>query len=174
MSGFQQALPIVLGFEGGISNDPHDRGGLTNHGITQVVYDGWRRTGRVPIRPVSEITREEVEAIYYREYWLGGRCDSVPWPLALAHFDACVNHGQGNAWRLMQKALGVAEDGVPGGQTYAALRRADYRDLAWKWTEARAVFYAGIVRNRPDQSRFLAGWLRNRVLGLHRAMLGAV
>ena len=36
---FQQALRLVLADEGGVSNHPADRGGLTNKGITQATYD---------------------------------------------------------------------------------------------------------------------------------------
>lgn len=173
MSGFTQALPVILAAEGGYVNDPLDRGGATNFGITQATYDGWRQTGRLPTRSVREITHEEVEAIYHQRFWVAGRCDSLPWPLSLAHFDACVNHGPGNAWRLMQKALGVQQDGVPGQQTYAAIQRADQEDLVWSWLQARSDFYVKIVQNRPDQIRFLRGWLNQRVLGLHRAMRAA-
>ena len=43
MSGFVQALPVVLRFEGGYADHPNDPGGATNKGITQAVFDAYRR-----------------------------------------------------------------------------------------------------------------------------------
>ena len=41
---FVAALPFVLRWEGGFVNHPKDPGGATNKGITQAVYDNWRRS----------------------------------------------------------------------------------------------------------------------------------
>ena len=62
MSGFAQALPVILKHEGGYVTDPVDRGGATNFGVTQATYDAWRASVREKVRPVKEITTDEVEA----------------------------------------------------------------------------------------------------------------
>lgn len=41
-SGFTRAITFILKWEGGFSDDPDDRGGRTNKGVTQKVYDTWR------------------------------------------------------------------------------------------------------------------------------------
>ena len=41
---FDKCLSFVLVHEGGYSADPHDPGGATNKGVTQAVYDGWRKS----------------------------------------------------------------------------------------------------------------------------------
>jgi lysozyme family protein len=170
VSGFAQALPVILRAEGGYVDDPLDRGGATHYGVTTATYDAWRRSKGLPVRPVRQIERGEVEAIYHEQYWVAGRCDALPWPLSLAHFDACVNHGPRNAWRIMQRALRVQDDGVPGPRTFAALQAANPDALTWAWLEARTDFYLRIVGSNPPQQRFLRGWLLHRVLGLHREM----
>ena len=47
-----------------------DRGGATNHGITQATYDAWRALHSRPSRSVRGIEHGEAEAIYceYCEY----------------------------------------------------------------------------------------------------------
>lgn len=169
MSGFAQALPVVLKFEGGYVNDPVDRGGATNKGITQTTYNAWRKDHGEAPRPVKLIEEAEVQAIYHARYWVAAKCDAVPWPLSVGHFDAAVNHGVANAWRIMQRALGVADDGKPGPITMHALQLANPPDLKWEWLKARAGFYARIVQGNPPQSKFLRGWM-NRVIDVHREM----
>jgi lysozyme family protein len=169
VSGFLRALPFVLRVEGGLSDHAADRGGKTKHGITQATYDAWREGTGQTKRSVSEVTAEEVQAIYHKEYWLAARCDSLPWPLSLAHFDASVNHGPETAWRIMQRALGVKDDGQPGPVTMQAAYAANVESLTWRWLKERAAFYANIVKAKPGQAVFLKGWL-NRLFDLHREM----
>lgn len=169
MAGFNRALTFVLGVEGGWSNHPLDKGGATNHGVTQALFDSWRAsTGQVK-KPVADITSEEVDAVYHSQFWVAGKCDAFPWPLSLAHFDACVNHGPGNAWIIMQKALGVKADGIPGAITMQAVYAMDAEITIWRYLRERMAFYVGIVKAKPNQITFLKGWL-NRLFDLHQEM----
>lgn len=43
---FEPALKAVLVHEGGFSNHPADTGGATMKGVTQRVYDGFRKRRR--------------------------------------------------------------------------------------------------------------------------------
>ena len=48
-SRFAASLPFILRWEGGFVDHPADRGGATNKGVTQRVYDAWRaRQGQAP------------------------------------------------------------------------------------------------------------------------------
>ena len=110
--------------EGGYTDDPSDHGGATNKGITQREYAEWLRLNHLPKRKVADILNVDVREIYWSEYWLAGRCDRMPWPLCLAHFDACVNVGVGQAAKFLQRALGCKDDGAIGPRMLAALRGA--------------------------------------------------
>lgn len=165
MSGFFRALPVVLEAEGGLSDDPDDRGGLTNHGVTQETYDRWRKLAGEPLRSVEKIDPEEIQAVYHQLYWIPGKCDALPWPASLLHFDACVNHGVGAAAALLQRAVGVEDDGVIGPVTLGAV--AAHTDLVDAMLWERLAYYSKIAA-KPRQSKFLRGWL-NRVLKLRRA-----
>lgn len=66
-------------------------------GVTQGVYDRWRASQGLPAQSVRHITRAEVEAIYWSNYWLKSGCDQLPPALAFVIFDVSVNHGVGRA-----------------------------------------------------------------------------
>lgn len=166
MSGFMQALPFVLEMEGGFVDHPADPGGATNCGVTQATYDRWRQSQGAPARTVREITPAEVQAIYHRDYWLAGKCDGLPWPVSLCHFDACVNHGVRAATKLLQRAAGVADDGVHGPRTQAAIEAAGLTTLYARWYAARLRLYYDICQGRPASRTFLLGWVR-RMVHLH-------
>jgi lysozyme family protein len=159
---FKDILPIVLRHEGGFVNDPLDRGGATNKGIIQRTYDAWRRSKDQPIRPVKEITDEEVEAIYYSNYWLDGLCDRMPIALGTVHFDFAVNAGVGQAFRTLQRIIGTTVDGQFGPKSFQALGEAiRTRGLLWlvnEYSDERVAFYISITERRPENLRFLRGW----------------
>lgn len=158
MSGFAQALPVVLGVEGGYADVEHDRGGRTNHGVTEAVFHDYLRSVGAPIRPVRDIRMDEVEAIYHRDYWTAAMCDALPWPVSLAVFDAAVNHGVWRAKRLLQEALCVKVDGIIGPVTLAAAEAADPRRLVNDLLWLRVALYRELAED-PSQLVFLRGWL---------------
>jgi len=166
---FDEALQLTLGYEGGISNDKADRGGLTQAGITQRTYDAWRRVRRLPLRAVTLIEPEEVRTIYFQLYWLAAHCDELPGQLAKCVFDASVNHGPTRAIRLLQLSIGITDDGQFGPQTRRALEHADENATITIYLDAREDFYADIIEADPTQVRFKDGW-RNRVIALRAAL----
>lgn len=85
MSFFPQAFAIVVGEEGDYSNDPKDPGGETRWGISKRAY---------PHLDIAQLTLEEAQAIYLRDYWTPCGCDAMSWERALCAFDCAVNQGQ--------------------------------------------------------------------------------
>ena len=162
---FDTALKFVLAREGGKVDDPHDRGGRTNQGVTQKVYDAYREAHDLPPGDVWDILPAEVAAIYRAGYWDAVRgddlCAASP-EIALAVFDCAVNSGPGRAIRHLQTALGVTADGGFGPKTLEALHLAaaqGYPRILSRMLAARDVFYRRIVTGDPSQARFLKGWL---------------
>jgi lysozyme family protein len=160
---FQRALAFVLKAEGGYTNHPSDRGGPTNKGILQREYDQYRRDNGLPSADVRDILNAEVEDIYLHDYWLAGRCDRMPWPVSLAHFDACVNVGVAQAAKFLQRIVGTRDDGVVGPLTLAALTSAlecaSPGALAGRLARQRVPFYRHLAKRDPEQRVFLSGWL---------------
>jgi len=120
-SNFEEALKLVLVHEGGFVNHPRDPGGATNRGVTQAVYDAYRKTRGRPVQSVKFITDDEVRAIYKFQYWDRVQGDFLPRGLDYAVFDFAVNSGVGRASKYLQAVLGVAQDGVIGAKTLAAI-----------------------------------------------------
>lgn len=81
---FARALGWVLKEEGGYANNPNDRGGETNFGISKGAY---------PDLDIKALTIRDAIAIYRRDYWLPSGASTLPWPSCLAVFDGAVQHG---------------------------------------------------------------------------------
>jgi lysozyme family protein len=158
---FEKALKRILKHEGGYVNDPLDSGGRTNLGVTQRVWEEF--VGH----PVSEsdmraLTPEIIAPMYKMKYWNSSYCEVLPKGLDYVVFDFAVNAGTGRSVKTLQQAIGCVADGVIGPKTMAAINDAEPKDLIAKFSDARADFYQGIVTRKPDQARFIKGWL-NRV-----------
>lgn len=157
---YQDALALVLKFEGGYVNDPDDPGGETNKGIIKTVYDKYRQQKNLPVRSVRDITEEEVGDIYAANYWDAGKCGQLPPRLAVVHFDSCVNVGVTQAAKFLQRSLGVKDDGKVGSDTLSAARLADENKVVIVYLEKRRAFYRYLADSKPKLVKFLKGWLK--------------
>lgn len=156
---FAASLAFVLEREGGFVNDPADRGGATKYGITRATLA--RARGKpVSAEDVRALRITEAARIYELNYWSASGCPGInDERLALCVFDAAVNHGPAKAIKLLQKALGITEDGVFGPLTLKAVHVSDPRRVVADYLELRAAFFRRIVENDPTQLKFLKGWL---------------
>ena len=111
---FAVAFDLLIGHEGVYSDNPHDPGGETKYGISKRSY---------PAVDIKSLTLADAKALYFRDFWTRAQCDKLPPILAFAVFDAAVNSGIGQAIRWLQRAVGVADDGVIGPLTLAAIQR---------------------------------------------------
>lgn len=155
----EQFITDILAREGGYVDDPADRGGATNFGITQAVYEDWK--GRsVTKEEIRNMPRSDARQIYEAQYvqpWMF----AIDWTRIFEHLlDMGVNHGIGGASRILQRALKVKADGQVGPMTKAAFMDADKSYLPNRLIAERAIYYAQIVESNPTQSRFIEGWIR--------------
>ena len=157
---FLRALAFTTSpeIEGGYSNHPQDRGGPTNHGITQRTYDNWRTTTGKEKRMVDLIDDYEVSAIYHDDYWVPCNCEQLPEPLSIAVFDMAVNSGTWNAKLTLQRALNVKADGIIGPVTLRAAKATP--NVTLRFLEKRGAFIQEILYARPGQVAFLEGWIK--------------
>ena len=167
---FVAALPFVLRWEGGFVNHPKDPGGATNKGITQAVYDDWRRSQGAATQSVQLITDADVQAIYEKQYWLPAHSQELQTPLDLVQFDTAVNMGVGRAVRFLQHCAGCSVDGAYGKNTADAVAACDQGQAVIEYCNARESYYRTLADKNPDLAVFLKGWL-NRVNAL-RAQAG--
>lgn len=156
---FEYAFHRVLIAEGGLSNDKDDHGFITNKGITQIAYDHYRFRHGLSQQSVTAITNDEIRSIYYDDYWLAGRCDALPKYIDIFHFDTCVNNGDFQAAKLLQRALGVQEDGNIGPLTLRWVNDMPPRTLLYNYARARMSFDIKLAEKDPTQIKFVAGWI---------------
>lgn len=158
MSEFQRALEKVLVHEGGFVDHPKDPGGATNFGITQGVYNTYRRATGLKQQSVKLISTSERDAIYRTRYWALVKGDSLPPGVSYVVFDGAVNSGVAQSVKWLQRALGsVKVDGVIGQETIEAVRRLNDHDvLIAKIIDRRMAF----LRALKTWSTFGKGWKR--------------
>lgn len=142
---FKQGLKFVLKWEGGYVNNPNDKGGATNKGITQNTYNSWLKSQGKAGKDVRNITDSEVEQIYYKNYWLAAGCDKMSKDFALLAFDTAVNMGVSRVNEFMKAAQWLYPD------KYILARAEKYNEFA----------------NVTSQRGFLHGWL-NRLFDLKK------
>lgn len=147
-SAFDRAFARTIGHEGGYVDDPRDPGGRTKFGISQRAY---------PHEDIASMTVERAKLIYVRDYWQSCRCQDMPDVVAAEVFDAAVNCGTAQAKRWVQRAAGVADDGVIGPITIDAIRAdPDPSALAARVLGHRLAFHADL----STWPTFGRGWAR--------------
>ncbi|TPJ97636.1 N-acetylmuramidase [Mesorhizobium sp. B2-5-9] len=128
----KESLARVLVHEGGFVNLKADPGGPTNKGVTQRVYDGYRKSKGLTPRSVKGITSQEVADVYHRQYWMAVKGDDLPAGVDYVVFDGAVNSGPGQSIKWLQRALGPLYkggiDGIMGVGTIAAVNAVNNHD----------------------------------------------
>jgi lysozyme family protein len=151
---FQRSLARVLIHEGGYANNPKDPGGATMRGVTQRVYDAYRaKLGQAP-RPVRQIDDAELQSIYRRNYWNVVKGDALPPGVSYVVFDGAVNSGPTQAIKWLQRALGVADDGIIGPATLNAAMNANAAELIDQISYQRLAF----LKRLSTWGTFGKGW----------------
>lgn len=153
---FEKIIKDVIEHEGGYVDDPDDRGGETKYGISKKWY---------PELNIKDLTMEDAINIYYNDYWIPSKAESLPKEIRSTYFDMCVNMGQGQAVKILQEAINskktakIEEDGVIGSITInSAVKVSKKRLQAY-----RCKFYANLVSMRPSQEKFYYGWFKRAI-----------
>lgn len=171
---FPQSLQLVLAHEGGFVNHPADPGGATNKGVTQGVYDTYRKSIGEKPRSVKSITKAEVEDIYRNQYWGKIDGDALPAGIDYAVFDYAVNSGVGKAVKDLQRTLrgwsnrlgevaSIRVDGIMGQATIAAAIAAANEDEC-AFIESLCDRRMTFLKSLKTYKTFGKGWKR-RVMG---------
>ena len=144
-NNFPKCLEVILKSEGGYVNDPHDRGGETNMGISKRAF---------PDVDIKNLTKEHASAIYKKYYWDKVQGDGLPSGLDLVVFDSAVNSGPAQAVKWLQRSIGVKDDGVLGPITIMALQKANKASVIDKFLDQRLTF----LKSLSTWSRYGKGW----------------
>jgi len=162
MAEIKKLSPIVAKWEAGFVNDPTDKGGATNMGITigtwrQIGYDK-TGDGIIDIKDIRALDEHDFSAVLkiYWNRWQANRL--INQSVANLLVDWVFTSG---SWgiKIPQRILGLKEDGVVGPATLKAVNSVNQKELFEKIFEARKNFFIDIVKNNPSQKRFIKGWL---------------
>ncbi len=95
---FERAVKRVLKDEGGLVDDPDDRGGATNFGISSRAH---------PDVNVKKLTKDKAKQLYRERYWDAIGADNLSEEVRELAFDSAVQHGVGWVKEALQE---VGED----------------------------------------------------------------
>jgi len=156
-----EVIDSLIRREGGYVDNPSDRGGPTNFGITAAELGQWRNLGRRATRDeVSGLKEVEARAIYRSDYVeRPGFSQIADEPLRELLVDCAVNHQPERAVKWLQAALGVKVDGWFGPKTLAAVRASYSWAVYYGVLATRARFYGYIISHNHSQAVFAAGWM---------------
>ncbi len=163
MAKVELLAPTIFKWEGGFVDDPLDRGGATNKGVTlstwkQCGYDK-DGDGDIDVEDIKKLTLSDATIVLKKYYWDRWRADQIN-NQSVANILVDWVWGSGvHGIKIPQRILGVESDGVVGPKTIQALNSLDQSELFKRIWIARKDFLNGIVQRNPSQQRFIKGWL---------------
>ena len=134
VNNFPQCFELLLGNEGGYSNNSSDPGGETMWGVTARVARKWGYKGEMRALPKTtamEIAREE--------YWLPYHCDLFPAAIAFQLFDTVYNGGYPVKW-----LQSIANTTAVGSGLASALSVMNVWEVVAKFNALRLSYLASL------------------------------
>lgn len=185
-------LPFILKWEGGFVNDPTDKGGATNKGVTigtwrQVGYDK-DGDGDIDVDDLKLLTVEDVrDRVLKPHYWDRWKADQIEDQRVANILVDWVWASGSHGIKIPQRILGVVVDNQVGPNTLLAVNRRYNPNVLFDMLyNARVDFIEGIVNRSVEayeekigrqatekellkntQKRFRNGWL-NRLESLKK------
>lgn len=144
---FNDAMPLIIEFEGGYVADPRDPGGETNFGISKRAY---------PKEDIKNLTLERAYEIYKRDYWDAVKADDLPAPIRFPVFDMAINSGVRQAIKTLQKSVDAVQDGILGPNTLKAVGAVAPQRLVSTFSGNRLLFLTSLT----TFSTFGRGWTK--------------
>ena len=161
MAQAQLLKPFILKWEGGFVNDPLDKGGATNKGITIGTFRQFFGKDAT-VEQLKRITDDQWLHIFKSGYWDRWKADNITNQSVADILVDWVWASGVHGIKIPQRVLGVVDDGVVGEKTLASLNSQNPAEFFERIRAERIKFVEDIVRRNPTQGRFLKGWL-NRI-----------
>ena len=155
MSVFDTIFERLMLHEGGYVNHPNDPGGETMYGVTKRVAQAHGYFG-----DMRKLPKSTAKAITEKSYYKAVKGDQLDRLIAWQLTDAAYNHGNRQAVKFLQRAVGVTDDGLIGPRTLAAVAEMDKNDVVFLFLAERLEFFT----NLRIWQTFGKGWAR-RIVG---------
>lgn len=170
MANAKNITPFIRKWEGEYGNDPDDSGGETRKGIT---YTTWKSVFGDTHERFMAMSDEDWNEVYVRLFWSkiqGDKIDSQIVANAVADWAWCS--GVKAAVKNLQEAcnrLGanLQVDGAMGAKTLQAVNVLHDINLFKSIDAEHRDFLTDICEARPQNAKFLKGWI-NRVNDLNK------
>lgn len=186
---FALAHQFTARWEGGLTDHPQDRGGITAYGASLAFVsdmaatpDGIKFLKSIGVKPlpvcrqtILALSRAQAAAMFEREFWQTLNLSAFHPAVGAAIYDAAVNCGPVRGVKFAQEGANESRDsrlvcdGILGPLTKNALAEPDSA-LLTAICSRRRNYCLSIARNQPPQKVFLQGWL-NRVNDLEKFIL---
>lgn len=162
---YNDAMVRVYEDEGGYSNDAGDPGGPTKYGIT--IHDArmyWKPNATA--QDVKNMPKSVAADIYNKHYAAPVHYDELPAGVDYAVFDYGINSGVSRGIKVLQRVVGVKDDGVMGPATLAAVNKKSPFDTVNRIYDERLRF----LKSLRTWSIFGKGWGRRVATGRAAAL----
>lgn len=166
MSAFDFAVAVLLRQEGGLVDDPHDEGGLTNFGISFRFYKTiYPNATQDDLRVLN---KDDAINFYQKHFWDESKWSEITSQLVTNQaFDMHVSMGLAPAIKILQRASysvygqnqKILDDGIFGDSTLFFINSCRTLDLLIAIRSERAGYYREIVARNPHHQVHLEGWL---------------
>ena len=149
MADIKKYFPKVLKWEGGFVQDPLDKGGATNMGVTISTFQNMgfdnNHDGKIDIADLKLETPEEAMQICKKLFWNRWQGDLIK---SQSVAESLVEWIWGSGvWgiKIPQRIMGLTDDGIVGPKTLAAVNAQDACVFHEKLRMAKLSFVDGLV-----------------------------
>jgi lysozyme family protein len=163
--GFQAALNFVWQFDGLRHDAAPGEKFTTSYGVTEMTWAQARAQGIVN-KPIEDATQDDCANILRVLFWNACHCSDLDQGVALMVFNDAMVCGVGHGVRLLQRIVGVPEDGVCGPTTLRATNSVRPRGLIQSLHDADETYFAALAK----APLFLKGWDRREDAAMTAAL----
>jgi lysozyme family protein len=182
MANYQNIIPFILKWEGGLSKNkddfyakyPVDASGYhTNKGIAWKVFSSVYGSGTEAKKRWYAMTAQDWATFFKKNYW-----DKIQGDLIKSQriADVLANWAWGSGTSIPSKAIqrivGVTADGAIGPKTVKAINEGNEKEIFAKLQKANLDFFANLVK-KPEYAMFKTGWF-NRLNDLYSNVVESV
>ncbi len=171
LTNYEPSYLKLIKNEGGYANIKGDSGGETVFGISRNNFPNWE--GWQIVDTAKELAKaghiknidsglklnarfqNMVQTFYYQNFWQKVAGNSLPAPLDFIIFDFAVNAGVKAGIKVLQRALGLVDDGIIGNQTKQVIENIkNVKSVVATLKNLIQEYYKSL-----NQPKFIKGWL---------------